>query len=264
MMNMEFERNLRHTWMILEIDQLYKEDYQMRMLKANAIPGLLAVCGQGRDEHSFYRYDVSGKTSIKSRDEKELWNYQELECFMRQFIRILYTLNQYLLDVNCLSLQPEHIYRKGTEYFFCYCPAYKRDIRDEFHTLTEYFVREMDYQEKEGIYLAYELHKASMEENYNIEQILENILERKEKEMEKMREDHGQESYELAEDIILDDWAGQQELTGHVVRERRSVLEFISRRARKKRKGEWESLGKTIEDEDLSLTDISDNSSKFW
>lgn len=260
----EFERNLRHTWMILEIEQLYKEDYQMRMLKANTIPGLLTVRGQGRDEHSFYRYDVSGKISIKPRDAAELWNYRKLESFMRQFIRVLNTVNQYLLDVNCLSLRPEHIYREGEEYFFCYCPAYKGDIREEFHTLTEYFVREMDYREKEGIYLAYELHKASMEENYNIEQILENILERREKEMEETRVDYGQESYELAEDIILDDWAGQQELNGHVARERRSVLEFLSRRARKKRKGEWDDLEGVTEDEDPGAADISNNSSKFW
>ena len=34
---------------------------------------------------------------------------------------------------------------------------------------------------KEAVYLAYELHKASMEENYNIEYALERILEKKEK-----------------------------------------------------------------------------------
>lgn len=263
-MNTEFERNLRHTWMILEIEQLYKEDYQMRMLRANAVPGLLKVRGQGRDERSFYRYDISGKVSIKSQGEKEPWNYQELELFMRQFIKVLYTVNQYLLNVNCLSLRPEHIYREGKEYFFCYCPAYEGDIREEFHTLTEYFVREMDYQEREGIYLAYELHRASMEENYNIEQILENILERKEKEMEEKRVDHGQESYELAEDIILDDWAGQQEMSGHVAREHHSVLGFLSRRARRKRRDTWESLGDAVEDEDGTCTDILNNSSKFW
>ncbi|XCP85446.1 DUF6382 domain-containing protein [Roseburia hominis] len=263
-MKTEFERNLRHTWLVLEIEQLYKEDYQMRMLRTNNIPGILKVHGQGRDEHSVYRYDISGKVSVKARGEKELWNYQELELFMRQFIKVLYTINQYLLNVNCLSLKPEHIYREGEEYFFCYCPGYEGDIREEFHTLTEYFVREMDYQEKEGIYLAYELHKASMEENYNIEQILENILERKEKEMEEKRVDHGQESYELAEDIILDDWAEQQEMTGHVARERQGVLEFLSRRTRRKRRGNWERDGRMLDDEESDSSDGLGDYSKFW
>ena len=46
-MREEYERDLHHAWMILETDELYKEDYQMRMLMENAIPGLLSVRGQG-------------------------------------------------------------------------------------------------------------------------------------------------------------------------------------------------------------------------
>ena len=49
------ERELRHTWMIFEIQKLYEEDYQMQMLYANTIPGLLNVQGQGMDEKSRYR-----------------------------------------------------------------------------------------------------------------------------------------------------------------------------------------------------------------
>ena len=44
-MREEYERDLHHAWMILETDELYKEDYQMRMLMENAIPGLLSVRG---------------------------------------------------------------------------------------------------------------------------------------------------------------------------------------------------------------------------
>ena len=47
-MREEYERDLHHAWMILETDELYKEDYQMRMLMENAIPGLLSVRGQGK------------------------------------------------------------------------------------------------------------------------------------------------------------------------------------------------------------------------
>ena len=131
-MREEYERDLHHAWMILETDELYKEDYQMRMLMENAISGLLSGRGQGN----------------------------------------------YLLDVNCLSLDPGHIYVSDEIYYFCYCPGLEGNILEKFHELTEYFVRETDYEQKEAVYLAYELHKASMEENYNIEYALERILEK--------------------------------------------------------------------------------------
>ena len=60
-MREEYERDLHHAWMILETDELYKEDYQMRMLMENAIPGLLSVRGQGKDDKSQYRYEISGR-----------------------------------------------------------------------------------------------------------------------------------------------------------------------------------------------------------
>ena len=50
-----------------------------------------------------------------------------------------------------------------------------------------------DYEQKEAVYLAYELHKASMEENYNIEYALERILEKKENEMESIQPEKKQD-----------------------------------------------------------------------
>ena len=57
----------------------YKEDYQMRMLMENAIPGLLSVRGQGKDDKSQYRYEISGKIPVKAKGEKEHWKFADLE-----------------------------------------------------------------------------------------------------------------------------------------------------------------------------------------
>ena len=201
-MREEYERDLHHAWMILETDELYKEDYQMRMLMENAIPGLLSVRGQGKDDKSQYRYEISGKISVKAKREKEHWKFADLEKFMRQFIQVLYAVKNYLLDVNCLSLDPGHIYVSDEIYYFCYCPGLEGNILEKFHELTEYFVRETDYEQKEAVYLAYELHKASMEENYNIEYALERILEKKENEMESIQPEK-KAGYDLQEELIL-------------------------------------------------------------
>ena len=241
-MKEEYERDLNHVWMILELEQLYEEDYQMRMLQSNMIPGLLQVCGQGENEKSIYRYEISGKYSVKVLGEKEKIGYQWIESFMKQLVKVLYDVNNYFLDVNCLSLDQANIYRQNEQFYFCYCPAFRGNIWEEFHALTEYFVREADYDDKEGIYLAYELHKASMEGNYNIEQSLEMILEKKEMEIEKMRPERKEESYELEEDMILDDWAGERETRGHVLRDREGVWGYLSRRIRKKNKELWEDI----------------------
>lgn len=243
-MREEYERDLHHAWMILETDELYKEDYQMRMLMENAIPGLLSVRGQGKDDKSQYRYEISGKISVKAKGEKEHWKFADLENFMRQFIQVLYAVKNYLLNVNCLSLDSGHIYVSDEIYYFCYCPGLEGNILEKFHELTEYFVRETDYEQKEAVYLAYELHKASMEENYNIEYALERILEKKENEMESIQPEK-KAGYDLQEELILDDWIAEQEMKGQVVKDRQSVWGFLNQRLqkrRKKRESQWDEI----------------------
>ena len=46
------------------------------------------------------------------------------------------------------------------------------DLCKIFHELTEYFVKMLDYEDTEGIFLAYELHKATLQEHYDLELIM--------------------------------------------------------------------------------------------
>ena len=124
------------------------------------------------------------------------------------------------------------------------CPGLEGNILEKFHELTEYFVRETDYEQKEAVYLAYELHKASMEENYNIEYALERILEKKENEMESIQPEK-KAGYDLQEELILDDWIAEQEMKGQVVKDRQSVWGFLNQRLqkrRKKRESQWDEI----------------------
>ena len=230
-MKVEYERELRHTWMSVEVEKEYSEDYQMRMIQNNHISGLLIMHGQGVDEKSRYRYEITGKISMKVLGEREGWGSAEMEDFMRQFVQVLGELGDYMLNIHCLLLDPEYIYWQDGKYYFCYCPALEKNLWEEFHVLTEYFVRETDYEDKEAIYFAYELHKSSMEENYNIENVLEQIIERKEEELNRVKKK--EISYELEEDKILDNWMDEQNFKGEVVRERMGVWQYVSRKLRK-------------------------------
>ena len=85
-MKTEYERNLHHAWMILEFDEIYEEDYQMRMLAENHLNCLLDVKGQGMDRKSRYQYEVGGKTSMTAMGERQKWNFSRMKEFMQQFV----------------------------------------------------------------------------------------------------------------------------------------------------------------------------------
>ena len=52
-------------------------------------------------------------------------------------------------------------------------PVQKKKLLQSFHELSEYFVKTLDYEDVEGIFLAYELHKATLQEKYDLKTIME-------------------------------------------------------------------------------------------
>ncbi|WP_461817673.1 DUF6382 domain-containing protein, partial [Faecalimonas sp.] len=196
-MESKYKQDWNHMYFILERPEFYEEDYQMRMLQENKIEGLLQVSGQGINGKSQYSYEISGKVSMKSVYEKMVIEKDELASFLRQFLNLLSQIENYLLNVNCILLEPEYIFYEEGKYFFCYLPIEEEQFCYRFHCLTEYFVGKINHKEQQAILLAYELHKATMEENYSLEKIIGQAMAASENEIrtEKIRD----EEYE-------DDW----------------------------------------------------------
>lgn len=225
-METAYKRNLNHTYLILEFPVLYEEDYQMKMMQANKIEGLLPLIGKGMEGKSQYFYEISEMASLRSLYEKEEMGKETLEKFLTQFMGVLDNVQRYLLDINRILLEPEYIFCKNETYYFCYLPVQDADLCTEFHRLTEYFVSKINHREQQGILLAYELHKATMEENYSLEKIVKRLRQEEKEE-------------ETVEEEFEDDWIDYQETGASVLRES-SVNWKKWKRRRKEKWGEWD------------------------
>ena len=73
----------------IEEHVLYKEDYQMKMLKANSPEGFLKVAGRGMNGSSYYDYDVSGKISMQAMYTRAKLKAEDIRQFMYQFGNVL-------------------------------------------------------------------------------------------------------------------------------------------------------------------------------
>lgn len=175
-MNAYFKNDLKQAQLVLEGEEL-REDFEVFMLQGNDIPGLLKTNIKYIDGKSHYQYDISGKTSLKIRYEKIKLSGDDIRTLLNALIQILKEISKYMLDAKGILLSPEYIFCEGDRFFFCYYPPCALDLKEEFHRLTEFFVREVDYRDKEGIHLAYTLHKSSMDENYSIEKIMDKMME---------------------------------------------------------------------------------------
>lgn len=196
---MEIEAGLSKAWLHIYTQEEYKEDYQMPMLRKNRIEGILSVEGCEVEGAGRFTYDISGLTSLKTLYEKSRIKKEDIEEIVRGLLKTTEELRRYMLNPDCLLLQPEYIFKKDKKQFFCYLPGYEGDMNISFHELSEYFVKMLDYEDTEGIFLAYELHKATLQEHYDLPGIMEEYerheMERRAEQQEKKpaeeQEDYG-------------------------------------------------------------------------
>lgn len=229
-MNVYYKNNLQQALLIIEGEEQAEADFQVFMLQENEIPGLLKTSIRYVDNQSHYHYDISGKTSLLVRHEKSKLCCEEIRRLVNALLSTLKEIQKYMLDGTGILLDPEYIFCDGEAYFFCYYPPCSLELKEEFHKLTEFFVREVDYKDKEGVHLAYTLHKATMEDNYSIEKIMDEVLEEEtvpvihyEERVETQVEESLQEDGAIAEEKGL--WE--------------PVRRFMERRRREKW-GKWE------------------------
>lgn len=225
----------------IEEEKLYKEDYQMWMLQMNDIDGLLPVKGRGMDGSSCYDYNVSGKNSMKAMFERSKICEKDIKTFLKQLKNTINAVGEHLLNVNCILMDPEYIFYEEEKFYFCYYPLSQKDLWEEFHKLTEYFVKQADYEDKECVRIVFLLHKETMEENYSLEKLVEKCVKEE-------RVDEPAKKPEI-EKITYDtedhDWIAEQELGSSIMRETENmwtpVKKFLTRH-KKSKWGDWDGL----------------------
>lgn len=241
----------------IEEDIFYKEDYQIRMLKANNLNGILKMGGRGVNESSYYDYDVSGKISMKAMFERSKMNAKDIKTFLRDLRNAVKEVEIFLLNIHCILLKPEYIFYEDGKYFFCYYPLAKQELWEEFHILTEYFVKQADYQDQECIRMVFLLHKKTMDENYSLEKLAAECLQNK-KEDEHTTEDYENSVSDMSREVAEDDlggrdWITEQEIGSGMMRESDTVWAPVKRLLNKRRKSKWGDWdGLHIEEEDFS------------
>lgn len=183
-MKIYYQTDLNRAYLIIEGEEYQEEDYRMQVLKDNYLSGLITIEVRYIDNVQKYYFDITGKTSIKQIYERNKPGFEELKNLMESLLCVIYTLRKHMVGCEGLLLDPEMIFQEKGKYYFCLCPLQQRTIPECFHELTEFLVREVDYKDERGVHLAYVMHKATMEDNYSLEQIMQDFREEFLQEME--------------------------------------------------------------------------------
>ena len=211
MQQAEFETKLNRVCLHIYREEHYGEDYQMPMLRQNQMDGILEVDGCEVEGRTRYTYEISGMISMKSMYENTCIKKQEIQSIVTRILEVTETLQKYMLNPNCLVLKPEYMFYKDGQWFFCYFPDMKEDLCRIFHELTEYFVRMLDYEDTEGIFLAYQLHKATLQEHYDLDLIMKEYKSHEAERKKILKDEFGGIKYKYKESNKTDENQGKKQ-----------------------------------------------------
>ena len=104
-----FENEWSQPCIHIDVCVPYEEDYQMRMLENNEIPRVMKVTGSGRNGESRYTFYTGGGISMEKKYEKEMMERDSIMNFTGQFMNVVESIKEHMLNPENLYLEPSCI-----------------------------------------------------------------------------------------------------------------------------------------------------------
>lgn len=235
-MKIDIRKEAQEIWLALSMECQYTSDYQIRMIEKTRPAGILPVRLSEKEGETTFLYKVTDMISLQQYYRRHALDETEMFWIAETILSVIQQMGRFLLDPDHLILNPSCMFRSEEELFFCYLPIYRKPFRDSFHVLTEYFVRELDYENPNAIQTGCRFHKYTMKVNYDLGRVIEQV--RKEVEQQKNISEKALENAEL----IPEEY--ENRLTDSVAPDKKERKNSRFRRKKKKMSkwGEWENL----------------------
>lgn len=176
-----YERNLNRNYLVMENQLAIEQNYKDEMLTQNTISGLIPIEIRILNNRKMYYYDVTGLQLLSTAFGHSKLSLIQLKWLLHSILNTVNHANKYLLEENDFVLLPEQIFVRITrqEVILCYFPDYGMDIREQFSKLLEYFMSQVEYEEKEAVVFIYSMYMKSREKDFTFQSLYE-ILDSKE------------------------------------------------------------------------------------
>ncbi len=194
-----FKREKDKNYLVFE-NAMEEESYKYKMLRYNRISVLLDCKIYCIDNITRIQYDISSKQSLQRICEKKHLNQKQFQKILGSIRKLIQELERYFLRLDEVFLKPEHIYTdmETFQLYFCYYPHKEiTQSEEEFHSLAEYLINHLDYEDKQVIEQGYALYRYTLQDNYDILKSIQKSMgeQKKVEECPKMQEQIIPEDY---------------------------------------------------------------------
>lgn len=195
----EYRRDREHNYMVLAApEEVRGDEYEVRMIFTNQIPGLLKCKQHILDGKTEFYYEITSKQPMSRVFSTEKIRSEDIQIIFSGIEKAMQKAAEFLLDDNNFVLTPDYTYMdmETKEVFLCYLPLYKQDITVSFRELSEYILQHLDHEDEQAVLWGYEVYSRTVTENYRVKEVLQGVYRRGSKEKIAKRQ-------EFREEVIL-------------------------------------------------------------
>lgn len=181
-MKISYRREIRHNYMIVDLEELPQNGFESRMLAENAVEGVLRFQIRQMDGGVCYYYEITSRQPLSRLLENRNIRADEIRKLIIGIFGILGRMEAYLLREETVLLDPEYVYVEPDSFrvWLCLVPGLQRDFTEDFGRLLEYLLGCVNHQDKESVVLAYGLYQETRKENYGMDDIMRILQQDKE------------------------------------------------------------------------------------
>ena len=167
------KRDLNKTYLVISSEgSNYAETYEIEMIVKNEPEMLLPFHVFRMNGSLELYYDISAKQTIQDCAQRVKLSFEIIKNLFEALDALMKEIKNFMLDMDCIFLNLEHIYTKEGKFFFCYCPWEKKEILSSFRELLEEILGELDYHDTKAVELAYHLYQKACKGDFCIGEIL--------------------------------------------------------------------------------------------
>ncbi len=202
MVEAKYFRDYRHSYMILQCRQEEVDrSYQYKILTSDKIKEILKCSLRYVNGRTYFYYDISSRTTLESIYRGRKMSFEQVKDLLGQLYGIYSKLGTYLMEESNLVLLPEYIYYDLSEqkYIGLYYPDYESEVANPYEPLMDYLLEHIDGKDERLADCMYRIYEMSEEAYFSLEDALQMLGGREEKEAAVIRT----EVWETKEETIV-------------------------------------------------------------
>ena len=178
---MEFviKQEANNSYFVLKEETISKrEEFLLRMIIENQIPGLLQVTRNQLNEEGELYYHINGYISFAEYCAKKQLGQQDVKRLLLTLQKILKQMEEYLLDADSLLLEPDSLFYSTSKEAFgiCLYPFIQRNVRSQIQDLGEYLLNHINHEDENVVRMTYQFYRLTREGNFEISQVVEELI----------------------------------------------------------------------------------------